>query len=513
LATCALPNDWSRQHQITTPSSGTRARKSPTTSRAKGQINVNNTTPLNAALQYAGMGLSVFPIKPGLKTPATPHGFCDASTDPEVIRSLFNSPKINIAIATGEVSGTAVIDLDTYADGTVAPLEAELGTLPETLEATTRAGGRHLYYSYPVGRNIGSYNGKLAPHVDVKANGGYVVAAPSFVEADHKGPAGYYVWANDLPMAELPAAWIDHLESLSTAPKPVTDPFAAASPFASKGGNLSDLDMGMDESPANIARVEQALLHIPSSVSAGCDRDMYLRVIWAVAATGFSGAKGMARVWCQVSPEDFDEAAFERDFNSYDGRAGGIGVGTLFHIAEKFGYVEVTPEGEAAPQLLLPLPDGGWPDPQPIDLPIPDVKPFSTGLLPKSFAAYVDDQADLMQSPADYVAVPLMIAAAAALGNRIAIAPKELDTSWVVVPVLWGGIVGRPSTMKSPSMSRALSPLSLIENDMATAFETKRQQYATEKMLYEVEYDKAKKEIKSGVAGAVLPPEPDEPKP
>lgn len=284
-------------------------------------------------------------------------------------------------------------------------------------------------------------------------------------------------------------------------------------PFASKGGNLSDLDMGVEETPANIAHVGNALAYIPSSVSAGCDRDMYLRVIWGVAATGFSCAETMARDWCQGSPDDFDEAAFERDFNSYDRRAGGIGVGTLFHIAEQFGFAAVTHDVQAAMPGAVTVTDDGWPEPAPIDQPTPDVKSFSVGLLPKSFAAYVEDQAELMQSPPDYVAVPLMVGAAAALGNRMAIAPKELDTSWLVVPVLWGGIVGRPSTMKSPSMSRALAPLSQIETDLATAFETKRQQYATDKVRYEAEYDKAKKEIKNGTVGVMLPPEPEEPQP
>lgn len=145
---------------------------------------------LSAASNYAARGFNVFPCWYGKKTPATTNGLKDASGETEQLTSWFSSGKQNIAIATGQESKVAVIDEDTYAGGSLAALESELGKLPPTLEAKTRAGGRHLLFRYPAGAILRSFNGKIASHVDLKGQGGYIIAAPSWVAADDKGPAG-----------------------------------------------------------------------------------------------------------------------------------------------------------------------------------------------------------------------------------------------------------------------------------------------------------------------------------
>ena len=70
-----------------------------------------------------------------------------------------------------------------------------------------------------------------------------------------------------------------------------------------------------------------------------------------------------------------------------------------------------------------------------------------------------------MQAPTDFIAVSAICALAAALGNGVRIAPKQND-DWVVVPNLWGMIIGRPSAMKSPAMKEALGPLQNLEKDL-----------------------------------------------
>jgi hypothetical protein len=55
-----------------------------------------------AALEFASRGSPVFPCFPISKNPLTDHGFKDASTDPDIIRSWWNKwPSVNLAIATG----------------------------------------------------------------------------------------------------------------------------------------------------------------------------------------------------------------------------------------------------------------------------------------------------------------------------------------------------------------------------------------------------------------------------
>ena len=67
---------------------------------------------LRQALDYAERGWPVFPCRPGQKTPATLHGYLDATTDPgQVIAWFGRHPELNLAIATG-APGPDVLDID-----------------------------------------------------------------------------------------------------------------------------------------------------------------------------------------------------------------------------------------------------------------------------------------------------------------------------------------------------------------------------------------------------------------
>src|SRR5688572_26066186 len=105
-----------------------------------------------AALAYARRGWAVFPCHPQERTPLTPHGLYNASIDEEQIVSWWRRwPKANVAIATGDKSKLLVVDVNPRNGGdiTLKLLEAERGSLPETVESRTGGGGRHLLFSYP----------------------------------------------------------------------------------------------------------------------------------------------------------------------------------------------------------------------------------------------------------------------------------------------------------------------------------------------------------------------------
>src|SRR5262249_31309904 len=152
--------------------------------------------PLVAALDYAERGWMVFPLhtvggqacscgsgdcsNPG-KHPRTRYGVKDATTDPEQIRIWWSSwPDANVGIATGAGSGLVVLDLDAKAEGeaSLAALEAVHDLLPPTVTASTGGGGRHLLFAHP-GVELRNSAGKLGAGLDVRGDGGYVVASPS----------------------------------------------------------------------------------------------------------------------------------------------------------------------------------------------------------------------------------------------------------------------------------------------------------------------------------------------
>jgi hypothetical protein len=99
-----------------------------------------------------------------------------------------------------------------------------------------------------------------------------------------------------------------------------------------------------------------------------------------------------------------------------------------------------------------------WPDPQPLPETILPVQAFRPELLPDRLRRSVIDGAERISCPLDYVAIPAVIGLAGLVGRKVGIRPKRYD-SWTVVPNLWGGIVGRPGTMKTSAIKEGLQPL------------------------------------------------------
>jgi putative DNA primase/helicase len=130
---------------------------------------------LQSAIAYAARGWRVHPLKPRDKTPITKNGCKDATLDEATIRRWWSQwPSANVGLATGWEF--FVLDIDTKSGG-MAWLEAN--ELPTTHEATTGSGGKHLLYRMPAGVIVQNSAGLIAPGVDVRGVGGYIVAAPS----------------------------------------------------------------------------------------------------------------------------------------------------------------------------------------------------------------------------------------------------------------------------------------------------------------------------------------------
>ncbi|MFC1453535.1 bifunctional DNA primase/polymerase, partial [Verrucomicrobiota bacterium] len=109
---------------------------------------MNETPFLAAALKAIAKGTPVFPCGERQKTPLTPHGFLDATTDETIVRQWWTRwPTANLAVPTGERSGLIVLDVDDEA--ALSELTAEHGPLPATLQVKTPSGGRHLYFRRP----------------------------------------------------------------------------------------------------------------------------------------------------------------------------------------------------------------------------------------------------------------------------------------------------------------------------------------------------------------------------
>lgn len=154
----------------------------------------------DAALDYARCGLPVFPLRPGSKVPLVgSHGLHDASTDEATIREWWaRGPDRNVSVRTGRDFGLFVLDIDARSDGvaSIVRLQREHGRLPRTPIVATPNGGWHLWLRWPAtSEDIRNSVGRVGPGLDVRANGGSIVAPPSVL-----GDGMLYRWVNGPPV-------------------------------------------------------------------------------------------------------------------------------------------------------------------------------------------------------------------------------------------------------------------------------------------------------------------------
>jgi len=187
--------------------------------------------------------LPVFPCRPRRKTPLTQHGCKDATKDRAQISTWWSRwPDANTGIATGAISGIVVLDIDPYHGGhqSLVTLAAKYGELPIAPTVLTGGNGLHDYFRAGPDSQIHNSAGVLGSGLDVRGEGGYVIAPPSW------HPSGQaYRWA--------PEARIDEVE---LAPPPdwlitllVSPPVRAAAnqtapwPMGTRGGPVIRLDL------------------------------------------------------------------------------------------------------------------------------------------------------------------------------------------------------------------------------------------------------------------------------
>jgi hypothetical protein len=196
---------------------------------------------------YLARGFHLFPLALRSKAPMIAkrdggRGCLDAVNDLDQLRTWWTRwPRANIGIATGAASGITVIDIDPANGGeqSVTKLAAKGLTFPPTLRAVTPNGGWHLVYQHRAG--IKNWSGKIAPGIDTRSDGGFIVGAPSRVTRKQDGVLASYAWIDPatgeicedgrVPEAEITPfpEWAAEL----CIPKPVYRAFRSFKPMSS----------------------------------------------------------------------------------------------------------------------------------------------------------------------------------------------------------------------------------------------------------------------------------------
>src|SRR5690242_14827820 len=118
-----------------------------------------------------------------------------------------------------------------------------------------------------------------------------------------------------------------------------------------------------------------------------------------------------------------------------------------------------------------------------------------SSLFPEILQAWIVDEAERMPCQPDYIAAAMLVALGSVIGARCAIKPKSRD-SWLIVPNLWGGIVGDPSAKKSPAWGAALKPLDRLISQAIDEHQKCLDEYEEDRLVFEAKRDAIKGRVK-----------------
>lgn len=319
----------------------------------------------NHALSYAARGWHVFPVPVGTrrshiaaKRDGGPRW--GASCDPDTLRRYWTTwPAANIGIATGAISGVWVLDVDTDAGHGVDGFAslASLPPLPPTLASESPSGSRHYYWNMPAllpGQSLRNSTGALGDGLDVRGDGGMVIAPPS----GHR-MGGAYRWlpGPDAP-ADAPDWLLARVISTDTAPVARRDP-----------------------TPEALAEVADLLAYVEPDAGG---YDQWQRVLAAIhdASDGSAAGLDLADSWSERGDKYRAGEVADKWSSFTAGRTGGATIATIAEYAKRAGadVVQIAQRhrlmrafGGNLPGVTSDLPAmpgaGGAPaEPDPIDL-------------------------------------------------------------------------------------------------------------------------------------------------
>lgn len=144
-----------------------------------------------------------------------------------------------------------------------------------------------------------------------------------------------------------------------------------------------------------------------------------------------------------------------------------------------------------------------WPEPQEIKSELYSVEPLRPEIIPEPYRAWVMDVSERMQVPLDFIAATAIVLTGAVIGAGCGIRPKRHD-DWLAIPNLWGGVVGRPSILKSPTINEGLVPLSRLEIEAKKDFDEKQHRHEAELAAFEASRSSVKDKMRKAGSQAEM---------
>ena len=447
---------------------------------------------LKEALAYAERGWRVFPLVPKNKEPMIKQWQKKATTDTGTIEGWWSeTPTANIGIATGYGSGFFVLDVDgEEGSKSLNALEREIEPLPETLEARTGTGGRHLLFKMPDDREVRNKQG-FRPKLDIRGEGGYIMAAPSI----HPVTGQQYMWPYNFG------------DAIKDAPEEFLDiicPIAPELPVAVPQEPVSRPPARPGATPV----IERAALYLQECEPATEGAGGHDSLLWAARAMviGFelSAGEALSLLWNDFNPrcsppwnrakpadiKDFerkvaevqktpgqkprgwllDECGLRTDDEALMALGETLRTGLLAGMKKKKQAPAWTPPVQADYIVGTDLAEPGTdkiviistpeatthPLVEQVALKRAKFMPFPIDALPPKVAGYARKVAEAHGVDISFAGLPILVVASAAMGNVFRMQLKE---DFIVPPTLWGGLVAATGENKSGPLKTIMAPL------------------------------------------------------
>ena len=378
------------------------------------------------------------------KHPRTPNGLLDATSDQGQIAAWWARwPNANIGIRTGITFD--LLDIDGQAGReSMAQLVADIGE-PLSIAVVTsgREGGGTHHYVEPAGLKALA-QGKTAPlGIDVKGDGGYVVAPPSQHITGRR-----YAWASPIGTITGTVPWPDfHAALRARAParpappdRPPPHPFDSIPPPAGGGGDAYGRAM-----------LDRLLAEAAQAVEGNRWHTFATETTWQLAraiAGGRLDRTALSEVQDAALAAGLEPAEVRRLEKILDDAVGKV-------------HTPVKPRDRAPEPPPMPEQEAQetpWDDPVPLDIDVPPFPTWTLGWLEPDVLAL----AEHMQVPVDLPAMLTLATLAATTRGRVGI---EIGDGWVEPLNLYIAVIAAAGETKSPVLAKITEELRVMEKE------------------------------------------------